>query len=95
VQVPAFCWLGTLRKAHGRSIARYRPKAAGTSVWVSTDEYLAGLNASELDKAVTIKPVGEMSLLQALGGMCLTHGYRHLGEIEYARGPVGLKGATI
>jgi DinB superfamily len=66
-----------------------------TGVWASTDEYLAGLNASELDKAVTIKPVGEMSLLQALGGMCLTHGYRHLGEIEYARGPVGLKGATI
>ncbi len=66
-----------------------------TGVWKSTDEYLTGLNAAELDKPVTIKPVGEMSLLQALGGMCLTHGYRHLGEIEYARGLVGLKGATI
>jgi hypothetical protein len=64
-------------------------------VWASSDEYLANLDATGLDQPVTIKPVGEMSLLQALGGMCLTHGYRHLGEIEYARGLVGLKGATI
>jgi len=68
----------------------YMPK-----VWASTDAYLAGVDPAAADQRVTIKPVGEMSLLQALGGMCLTHGYRHLGEIEYARGLVGLKGATI
>jgi len=66
-----------------------------TGVWAATDEYLAAVAPADIDKPVTIKPVGEMSLLQALGGMCLTHGYRHLGEIEYARGIVGLKGATI
>jgi len=66
-----------------------------TQVWESTDHYLAELDPEATTARVTIKPVGEMSLMQALGGMCLTHGYRHLGEIEYARGLVGLKGATI
>jgi hypothetical protein len=66
-----------------------------TAVWAATDAYLAGLSPEETERSVTIKPVGEMSLVNALGGMCLTHGYRHLGEIEYARGLVGLKGATI
>lgn len=67
-----------------------------TDVWTSTDEYLGGLSPEGIEEQrVTIKPVGEMSLLNALGGMCLTHGYRHLGEIEYACGLVGLKGATI
>lgn len=66
-----------------------------TAVWAATDGYLAGLSPEDTERSVTIKPVGEMSLVNALGGMCLTHGYRHLGEIEYARGLVGLKGATI
>jgi hypothetical protein len=75
------------------SLADFR--AYMTAVWAATDEYLKTLDPAAADRRVTIKPVGEMSLLQALGGMCLTHGYRHLGEIEYARGLVGLKGATI
>lgn len=67
-----------------------------SQVWSATDAYLGSLSPDGLEQTrVTIKPVGEMSLLDALGGMCLTHGYRHLGEIEYARGLVGLKGATI
>ncbi|MFN8557739.1 MAG: DinB family protein [Dehalococcoidia bacterium] len=65
-------------------------------VWTATDAYLAALDPVTVDgQRVTIRPVGEMSLLDALGGMVLTHGYRHLGEIEYARGLLGLKGATI
>jgi hypothetical protein len=70
-------------------------RAYMTRVWASTDEYLSSLDPAELERPVTIKPVGEMPLHQALGGMCLTHGYRHLGEIEYARSLLGLKGATI
>jgi hypothetical protein len=27
--------------------------------------------------------------------MCLSHGYRHVGEIEYVRGVQGLGGLTI
>ena len=41
-------------------------------------------------------PVGEMPILTAISGLCMTHGYRHLGEIEFAKGLVAPKGgATI
>ncbi len=67
-----------------------------SAVWDATDAYLSALSPDGLEQQrVTIRPVGEMGLLDALGGMVLTHGYRHLGEIEYARGLVGLRGATI
>ncbi len=37
-----------------------------------------------------------MSILQAISGLCMTHGYRHLGEIEFAKGLVAPRGgATI
>jgi len=64
-------------------------------VWQATDRYLETLRPEDLDRRVTIKPVGEMSLWSGLNGMCLSHGYRHVGEIEYARGILGLGGLTI
>ncbi len=44
---------------------------------------------------MTVKPLGEMSVWNALYGVCLTHGYRHIGEIEYQRGVPGRGGLTI
>ena len=65
-------------------------------VWQATDQFLQVLTNDDLEqKRVTIKPVGEMSLWSALNGMCLSHGYRHVGEIEYARGILGLGGLTF
>jgi len=65
-------------------------------VWQATDTYLAGLDPASMEATqVTIRPVGEMSLWQGLWGMCLSHGYRHVGEIEFARGIQGLGGLTI
>ncbi len=58
-------------------------------VWASTDEFLAKANAAQLDKIVTIKPLGDMPAIQALGQICLTHGMTHFGEIELARTLVG------
>ena len=46
-------------------------------------------------RRVTIKPLPEMSLWDGLYGICLSHGYRHIGEIEYARGVIGIGGVTI
>lgn len=67
-----------------------------SKVWAATDEFLGGLSAEEFDRLkVTIKPLGEMSLWNGLFGVCLTHGYRHVGEIEYVRGVQGLGGLTI
>ena len=64
-------------------------------VWAATEEWLAGLRAENLEDPITIKPVPPMSLWQALTGMLLYHGYRHVGEIEHARGLLGLGGLTI
>jgi hypothetical protein len=71
-------------------------RAYQAAVWAATDAYLGSLEGSSMEGVrVTIKPVGEMSLWQGLWGMCLTHAYRHVGEIEYARGVQGLGGLTI
>lgn len=65
-------------------------------VWEATDRYLAGMSPEEFDaRKVTIKPLGEMSLWDGIYGVCLSHGYRHVGEIEYVRGVQGLGGLTI
>jgi hypothetical protein len=65
-------------------------------VWLATDAYLAAMSSEEFEaRVVTIKPVGEMSLWNGVFGMCLSHGYRHVGEIEYVRGVQGLGGLTI
>ena len=58
-------------------------------VWASTDEFFATADAASLDKIVTIKPVGDMPAIRALGQICLTHGMTHFGEIELARTLVG------
>jgi hypothetical protein len=65
-------------------------------VWQATDQFLEVLTVDDLEaKRVTIRPMGEMSLWSGLNSMCLSHGYRHVGEIEYARGIIGLGGLTI
>ena len=65
-------------------------------VWEATDAYLASMSPDEFDsRKVTIKPLGEMSLWEGIYGVCLSHGYRHVGEIEYVRGVQGLGGLTI
>jgi hypothetical protein len=65
-------------------------------VWQATSAFLDTLEAEDMERRrVTIKPVGEMSLWNGLNGMCLSHAYRHVGEIEYARGVQGLGGLTI
>ena len=66
------------------------------AVWTATDDYLGGMSPEEFDtRRVTIKPLGEMSLWDGIYGICLSHGYRHVGEIEYVRGVQGLGGLTI
>jgi len=64
-------------------------KAYVQKVWASTDEFLAGATAAQLDRVVTVKPLGDMPAIQALGQICVTHGMTHFGEIELARTLVG------
>ena len=66
-----------------KDVALFREYMA--KVAVRTDEFLATLDASALDRPVTIKPLGEMTVGRALGQVCVSHGFQHAGEIELAR----------
>jgi hypothetical protein len=57
--------------------------------WASTEQFLATLDAASLDRAVTIKPLGEMTVGRALAQVCVGHGFLHCGELELARTLVG------
>ncbi len=58
-------------------------------VWASSDEFVGTLDAAALDRAVTIKPLGEMTVGRALAQVCVAHGFQHFGEIELARTLIG------
>jgi len=61
----------------------------------ATEGYLAGLDDAALQQKTTVKPLGEMPVLNAIGNMCLTHGFTHLGEIAHLRGLQGLRGMAV
>jgi hypothetical protein len=62
-------------------------------VYASTDEWLANPDESTFAAPVTVKPLGEMPAIRALGQVVMTHGFTHLGEIELIRTLMGLKPA--
>jgi DinB family protein len=59
-------------------------------VWASTDEYFAKVDPADLEKTVTVKPLGDMLAIQAIGRICLTHAMSHVGEIELSRTLLGV-----
>ena len=61
----------------------------------ATDAFLAGLDDEALEQTTTVKPVGEMPIRDAIGNMCLNHGFTHLGEIQHLRGLQGLRGMAF
>ena len=65
------------------------------AVWQATQEFLADKDDAYLQQTTTVKPLGEMPILNAIGNMCLTHGFTHLGEIQHLRGLQGLRGMAI
>ena len=65
-------------------------------VWLASEKYLSTMSPEEFNsRKVIIKTLPEMSLWDGLFNICLSHGLRHVGEIEYARGLLGLGGLTI
>jgi hypothetical protein len=58
-------------------------------VWASTEAYVPSLTASDLDRKIALKFVGEMPLARVLALVGVTHGFTHFGEIELARTLVG------
>src|SRR5204862_6916345 len=58
-------------------------------VWASTEEFVSKVDAADLEMVITVKPLGDMPKIRALGQTCLCHGMTHVGEIELARTLVG------
>ena len=60
-------------------------------VWASTEEFFAGADPTVFDRTVTIRPLGDMTVLRALAQVCVSHGMTHAGEIELLRTLVGTR----
>lgn len=58
-------------------------------VWASTEDLFAKAEPAFFDKTVTIKPLGEMPAIRALGQVVASHGMMHVGQMELVRTLVG------
>ena len=80
-----------------------------TAVFASTEAWVAGLSADDLDRVVIPHPLPEqvastysarvcdergITVLDGLECWIYQHGLRHMGEIEHGRALVGLEGMT-
>jgi hypothetical protein len=74
-------------------IAAFREYTA--QVWASTNEWLASPDETEFDTPVTVRPLGEMPKIRALGQVCVSHGFGHLGEIDHIRALLDLPGIGV
>ena len=75
-----------------RGIGDFRAYMA--DVFSTTESFAQSLAEADAGRMVTVKPLGEMTVLDCVSGMCMTHGYRHLGEIEFAKGLVAVRGGA-
>jgi len=68
------------------------------AVWREYEDYLAAVQdgGAELsERVVTVKPLGELRAIQAIGQVCISHLFTHYGEIAYILGELGKKGQPI
>jgi hypothetical protein len=59
-------------------------------VWASTEEFLTKTSPADLEAMVTVRPLGDMPGIRALGQTCVSHGHGHAGEIELIRTLIGV-----
>ena len=67
-------------------------------VWREYESYLAGITdggAALSERTVTVKPLGDMPAILAIGQVCISHCFIHLGEIALLRGTLGKRGMPI
>ena len=66
-----------------------------SEVWKEALAYLDTVTEEDLERSMTIRPLGDRTLEQVLAEPILTHGYTHLGEIWTLKGLQGLQGSPI
>lgn len=68
------------------------------AVWQEFEDYTAAIHdgGAELsERVVTIKPLGSMPAILAIGQVCISHLLMHFGEIALLRGAQGKKGFSF
>ena len=70
-------------------------QAYAKQVWASSDEWLASATEEDMDTVVTVRPLGEFPKIRAVGQVCLSHGFGHLGEIDHIRALMDKPGIGI
>ena len=67
-------------------------------VWREYEAYLGGISdggAALSERIVTVKPVGEMPAVRAIGQVCISHLFIHYGEIAVILGTMGKRGQSL
>jgi hypothetical protein len=64
-------------------------------VWKACEESLSNMSDADLEKPVTVRPLGEMPARRALMNVCVTHCFTHLGEVYHLRALMGLKTTPV
>ena len=67
-------------------------------VWREFEGYLASITdgGKELsERTVTVKPLGNLPAIQAIGQVCISHLFIHFGEIAVLKGAIGKRGLPI
>lgn len=67
-------------------------RAFAQDAYAATDDFLASLSASDLDRTVTFGSLGEMPLGKFLALIVSAHSSHHAGEICAMKGLLGQKG---
>lgn len=86
----------TLEEAQGlqiRDVDAFRRYVG--EVWASTDEFLTAPDESAFDEVITVRPLGEMPKIRALGQVCASHGFGHAGHVDILRQLMGKPGLGI
>jgi hypothetical protein len=64
-------------------------------VFKASEAYLEDLKEEEMDRVEEFQFLGRRSFGSVIGGIILSHGAGHLGEIWYVKGLQGLKGSPV
>ena len=67
-------------------------------VWREFGAYLAAITdgGAELsERVVTVKPMGDMPAIRAIGQVCISHNFIHYGELALLRGAMGKRGLPL
>jgi len=65
------------------------------SVWQATAAWLNDVTEVDLQRIVSFKPFGDITVMTAIRIPILNHGFMHIGQVQHLRQLQGLKGSDL